>query len=1429
MSMPKPARLIVCAIFITCLALVPASAQVVISQVYGGGGNSGATYTNDFVEIFNRGTSAQNLTGWSVQYGSAAGTSSWIVTNLSGTIQPGQYFLIKQAAGAGGTTALPAPDVTGSTNMSATAGKVALVNSTTALSGACPSSAAIQDVVGFGGVVNGVNQTNCFETTPMAALTNTTAGFRATHGCTDTNNNSADFSTGAPNPRNSATPVAPCSLTITNTSPLPDATVGTFYTVTFSAVSGSGSGYAFSKTAGSYPPGLSLSGATLSGTPTTTSGSPFTFTMQVMDSASATATKDFTIAVKAASTPPTAAGTTSPASVQAGNATTLTVTVTPGANPTSTGIGVTVDLSSIGGPSSQQLFDDGLHNDGVTNDNVFGFTATVGNGTSFGGKTLPVTITDGQSRTGTASISLTVLPPPPPTTVKISQVYGGGGNSGSTYTNDFIEIFNDGSTPIDLAGWSVQYNSAGQTSGAWQVTALCPSGSCLLQPGHYFLVQEAPGAGGTTALPAADVTGSIPMGAGSAKVALMNTATAITGACPVAGTFVDLVGYGSSNCFEGLTGTATLTNTTAALRRNNGCIDTDDNHNDFVAVGPIPRNSVSPAQYCGGDPSRMSGIGIATPGYLLPASNTLLTVRVTPATAPASTNVAVVADLTNIGGADHQQLYDDGTHGDTTAGDRVYSLETTVGAAITTGAKSVVATITDDQGRTATAPITLTVQSPTCGVERWSVKVGTDPDATQVDLSHPVRAQIADLGALTPPTDPPGPPDNARYDQNEKTVFVINATMTFYKLETDVDYHIVLQDDAGHTMVVEVPSPACILAPGSGVRVMGTSPFADAISKTRQNFDSHLNAQTFFQVANVPVQVKGVGFFDFIHGQTGVSPNGIELHPLLELNFTSPTTTTVASSPNPSQYGQAVAFTVTVTNSDGSTIPTGNVTLLDSGTPISNATLDANGKAVFNVSSLSVATHSITATYEGDNKSAQSTSAPYSHSVEKADQTISFGALAGKTFGDSDFAVSATATSGLPVSFSIASGPATISGNMVHITGAGNVTVRASQAGNGNYNPAPDVDQSFTVAAANQTITFAALADKTYGDAPFTVTATGGGSSNPVTFSASGNCTASGTNGSTITLTGAGSCTVTASQAGNANYNAAADVPRTFSIGKATASVLVSGYTGVYDGLPHGASGSASGVNGEMLSSLLNLGAQFTNVPGGTANWSFAGNANYKTASASVGVVITKATAEFSNLSSPSIVIGATNTTLSGNLTLGTLVPTGSVAITLNGVTQNATIQSDGSFSSSFATGSLTPVAGGYAISYSYIGDSNFNPANGSGTLTVGYTITALYDQSKAVQGGSTVPIRLQLTNASGGNASSAGTTVSAVRLVFISTNASTAVHDSGNANPDGNFRFDGSAYIFNLSTKGLATGTYALEFKVSGETTTHSVNFEVR
>lgn len=180
--------------------------HVVISQVYGGGGNSGATFTNDFIELFNRGTSSVNLNGWSVQYASATGTSWSNTTALTNvTLAPGQYYLIKESSGGAVGASLPTADATGTINMSGTNGKVALVNTTTALSGSCPTGANIIDFVGFGSA-------NCFEgTAATAVLSNATAAIRESNGCTDNNQNSADFAVGTPIPRNTSTAFNLCS------------------------------------------------------------------------------------------------------------------------------------------------------------------------------------------------------------------------------------------------------------------------------------------------------------------------------------------------------------------------------------------------------------------------------------------------------------------------------------------------------------------------------------------------------------------------------------------------------------------------------------------------------------------------------------------------------------------------------------------------------------------------------------------------------------------------------------------------------------------------------------------------------------------------------------------------------------------------------------------------------------------------------------------------------------------------------------------------------------------------------------------------------------------------------------------------------------------------------------------------------------------
>jgi predicted extracellular nuclease len=191
-----------------------ANASIVISQVYGGGNNSGAPYQNDFVELFNLSNAPASLDNWSIQYTSATGTGTFgsNKTTLGGSVPPGGYYLVKLGAGTTGSgVPLPTPDATGSIQVSSTDGKVALVDQTAGLNcndaTSCSNANAlahIVDLVGFGSA-------NFFEG-PAAAprLGNTTADIRANGGCADTNQNNIDFSAGAPNPRNSATTPVPC-------------------------------------------------------------------------------------------------------------------------------------------------------------------------------------------------------------------------------------------------------------------------------------------------------------------------------------------------------------------------------------------------------------------------------------------------------------------------------------------------------------------------------------------------------------------------------------------------------------------------------------------------------------------------------------------------------------------------------------------------------------------------------------------------------------------------------------------------------------------------------------------------------------------------------------------------------------------------------------------------------------------------------------------------------------------------------------------------------------------------------------------------------------------------------------------------------------------------------------------------------------------
>jgi hypothetical protein len=160
-----------------------------------------------------------------------------------------------------------------------------------------------------------------------------------------------------------------------------------------------------------------------------------------------------------------------------------------------------------------------------------------------------------------------------------------------------------------------------------------------------------------------------------------------------------------------------------------------------------------------------------------------------------------------------------------------------------------------------------------CGKERWAVKTGTDDDAALVDLTTATPTTVANLRIPTPPTNLP---EINRIKPTETTVFIVSAELIGYRLEADSDIHVILTDGAGNTMITEIPAPHC---------VGRSSPFKAMIANARAEFDAKYAPATDFTNAAVPIKVKGVGFFDFLHGQFGVAPNGIELHPVLDVSF----------------------------------------------------------------------------------------------------------------------------------------------------------------------------------------------------------------------------------------------------------------------------------------------------------------------------------------------------------------------------------------------------------------------------------------------------------------------------------------------------------------------------------------------------------------
>ena len=293
--------------------------------------------------------------------------------------------------------------------------------------------------------------------------------------------------------------------------------------------------------------------------------------------------------------------------------------------------------------------------------------------------------------------------------IVISQVQTGGGGSG-TFNDEFVEIFNRSSAPVDLNGFRLVYRSATGSNDVMVPFAVWTSPT-IIPPGGYYLVASTSYEGviapNMTYNPSACQC-SMGAAGGGLAIRLGDNNT---------GAIIDSVGWGTANnIFVESAVTAAPAVNNSQSRKQGGCQDTDNNANDLESTIPVtPRNASTAAAPCSGSGTTLFAAMSSSPNTVSPGGNTLLTVTVIPATTPPSTGIIVTGNLLPIGGAVSQAFFDNGTNGDATAGDNVFSFLATIPANTTGGIKNVSASATDAQQRVVNTSASITVNAPLPG------------------------------------------------------------------------------------------------------------------------------------------------------------------------------------------------------------------------------------------------------------------------------------------------------------------------------------------------------------------------------------------------------------------------------------------------------------------------------------------------------------------------------------------------------------------------------------------------------------------------------------------------------------------------------------------------------------------------------------------
>lgn len=661
------------------------------------------------------------------------------------------------------------------------------------------------------------------------------------------------------------------------------------------------------------------------------------------------------------------------------------------------------------------------------------------------------------------AFSFTTVEPPPTmsdSVIVISQIYGGGGNSGAAYQNDYVELFNRGTDTVDIGGWSLQYTSAaGET---WEFNTQPLGGT--IAPGEYFLVSMASGGNVGAPLPPANIDGQINMSATTGKIALVNGFDGLVGTCPIGDPRVmDFVGYGTgATCQEGTTKAPAPSNTTALLRRNGGSFDTDRNGSDFVTGVPAPRRTAP----------------IVELGPFIFRTDP----RANASTAPRDLTIAVTfTEPVGVAGAWFDiSCTTTGQHNDATFAASGQTQFITPNVEFLAGEQCTVIIFknqvfdldSDDSG-----PDTDNLRAD----HTWSftVATGTAPPYTaDVHLA---------MGNPNGATANPAEPNNYLMEKPEFTLAYNRALGR----PNWVSWH--LTDEWVGTLVrVDTFRPDPAIPPdwyrvqsfdfaGSGFDRGHLVPSADRDPET----SIPINQATFL-MTNMLAQAP-----DNNQGPWANMEN--DLRALLPANEIY----VVAGGAGAGGFGNGGGMTVTL--ADGHvTVPayTWKVALVlpkSGGDDVARVSCSTRTIAVIMPNSQGIRT------------------TPWQNFLVTVDAVE---VLTGYNF-----------FSNVPEPYQ-----------------------RCVEAGTNGDNP--------ELVKGDQTITFGPLADRGYDASPFTVSATGGLSGNPVTFAASGACTATGANGTTITLVSLGACTITASQAGSVIYDAAPDVTQTFTVVDTVAPVI---------------------------------------------------------------------------------------------------------------------------------------------------------------------------------------------------------------------------------------------------------------------------------